>query len=71
MEAIKKEIKDNVEFNKNEDTTYLNSRNTINARGEHIVLSDSLTKLERAYTSSLTVHLKILDEKKSKYTQKE
>ena len=34
-----------------------------------IALSAYKKKLERAYTSSLTVHLKALEQKESKYTQ--
>ena len=40
-------------------------------RGKLIALSASKKKLERAYTSSLTEHLKALEQKRSKYTQEE
>jgi hypothetical protein len=40
-------------------------------RGKLIALSASKKKLERAYTSSLTAHLKALEQKRSKYTQEE
>jgi hypothetical protein len=38
-------------------------------RGKLIALIASRKKLERAYTSSLTAHLKALEQKRSKYTQ--
>ena len=66
-EEIKKEIKDFLEFNENEDTSYQNFWDTMKAvvRGKLIVLSASKRKLERAYTSSLTAHLKALEQKEA------
>jgi hypothetical protein len=40
-------------------------------RGKFIALSVSKNKLGKAYTNSLTAHLKALEQKRSKYTQEE
>jgi hypothetical protein len=64
-EGTKKEIKEFLEFNENKATTYPNLWYVMKAflRGKLIDLNASKKKLERAHTSSLTTHLKALEEK--------
>ena len=62
-----KEIKDFVEFNENENISYKNLWDTMKSvvRGKLIALSSYKKKLERVYTSSLTAHLKALEQKEA------
>jgi hypothetical protein len=71
-EEIKKEIKDFVEFNENKNTSYQNLWNKMKAvvRRKLIALSASKKKLKRAYTSSLTAHLKALEQKEANTPRK-
>jgi hypothetical protein len=71
-EEIKKEIKDFLEFNENEGKTYPNFWDTMKAvlTGNLIALSVSIKNLERLYTSSLTAHLKALEQKEANIPKK-
>jgi hypothetical protein len=66
-EEMRKEIKDFLEFNENEATIYSNLWDTMKAvlRGKFIAPSASKKKQESAYTSSLTTHLKTLEQKEA------
>ena len=65
--SSKNEIKDFLEFNECESTTFSNLWDTIKAmvREKLIALSASKKKLKRAYTNNLTAHLKALEQKEA------
>jgi hypothetical protein len=60
-DEIKKEVKDFLEFNENEATTYQNLWDTMKAilRGKLIAPNASKKKLQKAHTNRLTAHLKL------------
>ena len=62
---MKKEIKDFLEFNENEGTTYPNQWGTMKAelRGKFIALTGHIKKMKEAHISDLTAHLKALEQK--------
>ena len=65
-EEIMKEMKDFLEFNENEDTSYQNLWDTMKAvlREKLIALGTSKKRMERPYTNNLTMHLKSQNKRK-------
>jgi hypothetical protein len=63
----RKRLKTFLEFKENETTTYPNLWDTMKAvlRGIHIALSAAKKNVDSAYTSSLTTHLKALEQKEA------
>ena len=72
MEEIKKEIKDFLEFNENESTTYPNFWDSLKAvlRKKFIVLCAYRKNLESFHTSDLTAYLKALEQKEANSSRK-
>ena len=66
-EEIKKEIKDFLKFNEDEDSTYPNLWDTLKAvlQGKFIALSAHMKKTEDSHIRELTEQLKALEQKEA------
>ncbi|KAL6078509.1 hypothetical protein STEG23_011078 [Scotinomys teguina] len=71
-EEINKEIKDYLEFNENEFTTYPNLWETMKAalRGKFIALNAHMKKLEKYHINDLTAHLEVLEQEEAKFPRR-
>ena len=67
-----KEIKDFMEFNENDDTSYTNLWDIIKAvlRRKFIALNALVKKLEIPYTNNLTAHMRVLEQNEANWPKR-